>query len=296
MEKISIVIPLYNKEKSIKNTILKVLEQTYHDFELIIVNDGSTDKSYNVVSTIVDKRIRIINKNNGGVSSARNLGIKEAKYDIIAFLDADDIWDTDYLENLVNMVEKYPHAVMYAQAYNYIQNEKTFVVQNEFLKGNEPVVVDNYNKYILKTPFVWTSAVAVNKKYIEQSGLFDEMLSLGEDTDMWFRLAMCGPIVYSPFIKAHYMMNFSSTTKINLSGKRTKHIAFKAVTKYKKEYKDNEFLKKIVNTIILHGYILYLKYGEYEDAKFYSEEVDMWDLSFCDMVKYFYYQLISTIK
>ena len=146
MGKISIVIPLYNKEKSIKNTILKVLEQTYHDFELIIVNDGSTDKSFDVVCAIKDKRIRIINKNNGGVSSARNLGIKEARYDIIAFLDADDIWDTDYLENLVNMVEKYPLAVMYAQAYNYVLNEKTYVIQNEYLKGNELVLVKKYNK------------------------------------------------------------------------------------------------------------------------------------------------------
>ena len=79
---ISVVIPLYNKEKSITDTIRSVLDQTYKDFELIIVNDGSTDNSLNFVSLINDSRIVIIDKTNGGVSSARNKGIMSAKYEI----------------------------------------------------------------------------------------------------------------------------------------------------------------------------------------------------------------------
>lgn len=91
----SIVIPLYNKEKSITTTINSVLNQTCGDFELIIVNDGSTDTSLEIVQSIKDERIRIINQKNGGVSSARNQGIIEAKFDWIAFLDADDLWEKD---------------------------------------------------------------------------------------------------------------------------------------------------------------------------------------------------------
>jgi len=89
----SVVIPLYNKERSVKNTIESVLNQTFQDFEVIVVNDGSTDNSLEVVKSFNDERIRIINQKNSGVSSARNRGIKEAKYEWIAFLDADDLWE-----------------------------------------------------------------------------------------------------------------------------------------------------------------------------------------------------------
>ena len=86
----SVVIPLYNKELSIINTIQSVLDQTFQNFEIVVVNDGSTDRSVEMVEQFNDPRIRIINKSNGGVSSARNRGIQEAKYELVAFLDADD--------------------------------------------------------------------------------------------------------------------------------------------------------------------------------------------------------------
>src|SRR5690554_7052561 len=96
----SVVIPLYNKELSINNTIQSVLNQTFQDYEIVVVNDGSTDKSLEVVKQINDFRIRIINKLNGGVSSARNRGIEESKFDWIAFLDGDDLWMENHLEIL----------------------------------------------------------------------------------------------------------------------------------------------------------------------------------------------------
>ena len=90
---ISVVIPLYNKEKYIKRAIESVLNQTFQKFEIIVVNDGSTDKSAEIVQNIKDPRIRLINQKNAGVSAARNRGIQEAKYEYIAFLDADDFWE-----------------------------------------------------------------------------------------------------------------------------------------------------------------------------------------------------------
>ena len=89
---ISVVIPLYNKEKQIKRTIQSVLTQTFQDFEIVIVNDGSTDNSTIEVEKIKDSRIRLIHQENAGVSAARNKGIEEAKYELIALLDADDEW------------------------------------------------------------------------------------------------------------------------------------------------------------------------------------------------------------
>ena len=89
----SIVIPLYNKAEYVPKTLASVLNQTYSDFELIIVDDGSTDDSLEVINSFVDNRIKIVKQKNGGVSAARNRGIIEAKYELIALLDADDWWD-----------------------------------------------------------------------------------------------------------------------------------------------------------------------------------------------------------
>src|SRR5574344_2444204 len=94
----SVVIPLYNKATSITSTIQSVLAQSYAYFEIVIIDDGSTDNSVQNVKLIDDRRIRLISKQNGGVSSARNVGIQNAKYDDIAFLDADDYLEPTYLE------------------------------------------------------------------------------------------------------------------------------------------------------------------------------------------------------
>src|SRR5690606_29446795 len=104
----SVVIPLYNKERSIKQTVQSVLDQTFTDFEIVIVNDGSTDNSLQVVENIDDQRIRIINKPNGGVSSARNKGINEANFNWIAFLDGDDLWKPNHLEIIRGLIDKFP--------------------------------------------------------------------------------------------------------------------------------------------------------------------------------------------
>ena len=109
---ISIVIPLYNKEKSIATTLESVLAQSYTNYEVIVVDDGSTDNSANVVRELVNDKIRLISKPNGGVCSARNRGIQEAKSQYVAFLDADDLWEKDYLEEQVKMIADFPVAMM----------------------------------------------------------------------------------------------------------------------------------------------------------------------------------------
>lgn len=100
----SVIIPLYNKESQIKKTLESVLNQTFKDFEIVIVNDGSIDKSIEVVESFDDNRIRIINQNNSGVSQARNRGIIEANRKWIAFLDADDLWKPNKLEKYSKII------------------------------------------------------------------------------------------------------------------------------------------------------------------------------------------------
>ena len=120
---ISVVIPLYNKEKQIKRTLQSILAQTFQDFEIVIVNDGSIDNSIIEVEKVKDSRIRLIHQKNAGVSAARNKGIEEAKYELIAFLDADDEWKSKYLEVQYNLYRKYPECDIFACNYEFV-NEK----------------------------------------------------------------------------------------------------------------------------------------------------------------------------
>ena len=93
---ISVVIPLYNKEEQIADTLQSIFAQTFQDFEIVIVDDGSTDNSVEEVEKFDDSRIRLIHQTNAGVSAARNRGIEEARGELIAFLDADDEWKPEY--------------------------------------------------------------------------------------------------------------------------------------------------------------------------------------------------------
>ena len=118
---ISVVIPLYNKEKTIVHTLSTVMSQTYKCFEVIVVNDGSSDNSVQLINdNFSDSRIRIISQENSGVSVARNKGVEEAKGDWIAFLDADDEWLPDYLSTLMNaLIDRYYHQIV---RINYFMN------------------------------------------------------------------------------------------------------------------------------------------------------------------------------
>ncbi|MCB0445703.1 MAG: glycosyltransferase family 2 protein, partial [Gelidibacter sp.] len=114
----SVIIPLYNKEKHIKTTLDSVLAQTFNDFEVIIVNDGSTDKSLKIAETFDDKRIHIHTTENKGVSYARNYGVSKSNSNLIAFLDADDYWFPHHLKDLKHLIKKFPNCGLYCKAYD----------------------------------------------------------------------------------------------------------------------------------------------------------------------------------
>jgi glycosyltransferase involved in cell wall biosynthesis len=118
---ISVIIPLYNKAHTIVNTLNTVLRQTFQDFEIVIVNDGSTDNGVEVITTAFnDVRIKIINQANGGVSGARNTGADAAQYNYLAFLDADDEWKLGYLAKIYEAIkfERFLHSLRIS--FNYI--------------------------------------------------------------------------------------------------------------------------------------------------------------------------------
>lgn len=212
----SIVVPVYNKQNCISRTLNAILDQTYTNFELIIVDDGSTDKSYKEILKFPDNRIHYYYKENGGVSSARNFGIQKAQYDMVCFCDADDVWNNDYLQTLTNLVMKYPKCGMYAMAYKKIF--KSGKVENILIEGpgSDFIIHDLcYKKNIYS---IQTSGICITKSIITTIGGFRLGIKAGEDLDMWLRVACKYQIAYCKIPKTSYYMdmeNNSSSVPLN---------------------------------------------------------------------------------
>ncbi|MDO5035636.1 MAG: glycosyltransferase family A protein [Porphyromonas sp.] len=226
--KISVVIPLYNKEKTIKKTIQSVLDQDFKDFELIVVNDGSKDKSATVVQSIDDSRIRLIDKPNGGVSSARNRGIVEAKSDYIAFLDADDYWLPNHLTEINNLIEEYGDrcSVFTTNFTREFSDGTSFPSRNDLKKGQ----ISNYFKTICKGAIIHSSSVAIKKEALLHIGMFNENYTHGEDIDLWNRLARKYEVAYSPDPSSIYRItNEGSVLTMNYDREAAKN-ALKGVS------------------------------------------------------------------
>ncbi len=210
---ISIVIPLYNKELYIKKTIKNVLEQIHRDFELIIVDDGSADNSVEIVNNFDDNRIRLVKKENGGVSSARNVGIKQAKYEYIAFLDADDTWLPTHLEELIGLINDFGNvsdvfATNFAREYDDGRIEPNRE-ESDLQRG----VLDNYFEIIRKKVVIHTSSCCIKKEKLLQVGGFDERLSRGEDLDLWFKVCKDSFVAYNPKVTSLYLQDAVNNSK-----------------------------------------------------------------------------------
>ncbi|MBS4033343.1 MAG: glycosyltransferase family 2 protein [Ignavibacterium sp.] len=204
---VSVVIPLFNKERDVLRAVSSVLSQTIPDFEIIIVNDGSTDKGPEIVKSINDHRIRVIDQPNAGVSAARNRGIDEAESDCIAFIDADDEWMNDFLETIMRLREKFPICDVFATNYSYRRknkyNRQTIIrgLPNGFREG---VVIDYFKIAAQSDPPIWSSAVAVTKKALQAIGGFPINVTSGEDLLTWARLAVNYQIAYTIQPKAYF--------------------------------------------------------------------------------------------
>jgi glycosyltransferase involved in cell wall biosynthesis len=195
---LSVIIPLYNKEAHIKRTIESVLLQTKPPDEIVIVDDGSTDGGREVVKSINDPRIRLIEQENQGVSGARNRLTAEAKGELLALLDADDVWYPRFLEEILNLHKKYPQAGAFATAYERITPEGQLIRPqfDIFPHGQKQGLINDYFKVALKWP-VYSSAVAIPKVVLQEIGGFKLGETFGEDVDAWIRIALRYPIAWS---------------------------------------------------------------------------------------------------
>lgn len=204
---ISVVIPLYNKEKQIAHTLQSVLNQTFQDFEVVIVDDGSTDGSVAEVEKLSDSRIRLIHQKNAGVAAARNRGIEEAKGDLIAFLDADDEWKPEYLATQYHLSQKYPDCNIFACNYEFRNIEgkvtPTIICKLPFT-GEDGILFNYFEVASCSHPPICSISIMVRKSAIQAIGGFPVGIRSGEDLLTWARLAVNGQIAYSKKVEAIY--------------------------------------------------------------------------------------------
>jgi glycosyltransferase involved in cell wall biosynthesis len=220
MVKISVIIPLYNKGRHIERTISTVLQQTVSNFEIIVVDDGSTDDGAVKVCQINDTRIRLISQKNKGAAAARNLGILNSQSDFVAFLDADDEWDSDHLNTLLNLRSKFPDAVIYGTAWDYIRLDGKRVAEGYRGIAQAPwegIIPQYFRCCALGEAPLCSSSTAVLKKVFSEVGYFQEGIVQGEDLDMWGRIAIRYPVAFSWNGKAIYHLDAENRVCLNYS-------------------------------------------------------------------------------
>lgn len=210
---ISVVIPLYNKKNQIGRTIKSVLNQTFCDFEIIVVDDGSTDGSAEEILSISDPRIRMVRQDNAGVAAARNRGIHESTSEFVAFIDADDLWNSDYLATLMMLTRTYSDCDVFATSYQFrdIEGKVTYPKFYDIPFCGEHGILKNYFKVSsISDPPLWTSAVMVRKSAMESIGGFPKGIKSGEDLLTWARLASRYKIAYCLKPLATYCQGYSN--------------------------------------------------------------------------------------
>lgn len=268
----TVIIPLFNKEKFIEATLKSVLNQSFTDFEILIVNDGSTDSSVAIIKSFTDPRICYFSKENAGVSSARNYGIEKAKADHISFIDADDYWYPSFLQEMFENIKKHPEQKVFSAAIEIATANKVFPAQYSISKTNDSEIV-NYFSASSKETIICTSCAVFDKNVFKEIGDFDIQIKSGQDTDLWIRIGLVYPVVFSWKILARYVYDEKSLSK-NKNYLNTK-VDFH---KFKELEKTNPLLKKFLD---LNRFSLAIKFkllGNKIAFDNYYEDIDLKNL------------------
>lgn len=205
--KVSVIIPAYNQALYLDASIQSVRAQTFHDYEIVIVNDGSTDDTASIAQQYGDG-VRYLYQENRGLAGARNTGICEARGELVALLDADDLWLPNYLEKMAALADQYPQGAVFYCAARCMDQEGRDLSQSVGYFPIEPA--DLYRK-TLRSNFIIPSTVTMRRSVILQAGYFDQSLRSCEDWDMWLRLLPGGHAFYGiPDMLVRYRIHNSS--------------------------------------------------------------------------------------
>lgn len=204
----TVIIPLYNKEKYISNAIKSILNQTFTDFEVLIVNDCSTDNSIQIATEFESEKIRIIqHEKNKGLAATRNTGIKNAKANYVAFLDADDLWKPHFLEKIFNLIQNFSEARIFGTNYEEIWNETIKMPHN----NSDSLPKDfvgylNFFKINIKQGIYNHGSVCIHKDVYEKAGYYNENIQLSQDLDFNIRANYHFKLAYDASVQMSYFM------------------------------------------------------------------------------------------
>lgn len=213
----SVVIPLYNKAKNITNTINSVLAQKYHDFEIIVVDDGSTDASVDAVMQIMDDRIKLVSQLNSGVSVARNRGVEVSQGKYISFLDADDEWLTWHLEEMDKLIKEFPCCGIYSVAHFIMQDGIKYYPSTGVNGDFRGVITDVFATFSRGLSLVNSSTACVSKDAFYRSGGFPVGVTRGEDVYLWLKIATNEGLVHSARVCAQYNKDAENRSSNNMN-------------------------------------------------------------------------------
>ncbi len=204
----TVIIPLYNKEKYIKNAIESVLNQTFTDFEILIIDDFSSDKSAVIASKFESEKVQLIyHEKNCGLSTTRNTGIKKANSNYITFLDADDLWKPTFLESIFQLIQNFPEARIFGTNYEEVWDA---VIKNP-RNGSEILPIDftgyiNFFKINVKQGIYNHGSVCFHKEVFEKIGFYNEKISFSEDLDFNIRANYNFKLAYTNSVQMRYFM------------------------------------------------------------------------------------------
>lgn len=263
----SIIIPLYNKAAYILETLHSVFNQTFARYEVIVVDDGSTDDGVDLIEHHFGARVRIIRQENQGVSAARNNGVRAAVYDHVAFLDADDLLHPKYLEEHYNAWQKYKEVAIIGSKYKKIM--RGTAVENDPVEKDTAAIVEHYFENAGGDFLFWTSSVTIKKEVFDTVGFFNGRYAAGEDLDIWFKTMFYFKGVYIPQILAYYVDSENQyKNEFNLPP-LNRHLAGNILKDYKPLIvQGNKSFNDFIHRFILKFLLLY-----YFDKRYKKEAV-----------------------
>lgn len=215
----SVIIPLYNKQREIGDTVRSVLAQTLQPTEIVVVDDGSTDGSAEIVRSIASPLVKLVSQANAGECAARNRAIAESTGDYIALLDADDTWEPGFLEEIAAMTAEFPGCGVYSTAFNIVSHDGRFPARTPSERG----VVGNFFRDSAHRYISIPSASAIPRAVFESVGGFPEGMKIGGDMYMWIKIARRYPVCFSPALLANYSKVASNRSSAIYTPERTRY-------------------------------------------------------------------------
>lgn len=266
MQRFSVIIPLYNKAPYVRKAIESIVSQTYEDWELIIVDDGSTDESLKVVgkkvSELGNERVRVISQTNVGVAATRNNGVAASRGEYVCFLDADDWWEPNYLEMMDKLIGEYPDAGLYGCDYYYVKNGK---------KKIWPKNVEGYIDYCKvytdsKAMPIHPNGAIIPRKVFDEMGGFDTQIKMGEDFILFMKIVMRHKVVFLNKQLVYFNQDADPQWRAITNLHKPEHHMLWHVTQWEDHEQTNESYKAMIDMLRINGLLKYWINSAYHAA------------------------------